>query len=100
MTQEYTGPERRRNASFSEHDYHKIAEIFRECLNGLFETLGTNVSTVEGRQQFHADLSFLRTARIGSGRVQKGTIMGIASAIVTGLSYVIYKGLIGIGLRP
>lgn len=70
----------------------------RKALTDFFEVFGVDISTPEARKEFSRDVEFLRTARIGSGRFSMAAIGAAATGVATGMGYILWKGLIAIGL--
>ncbi len=93
---EYDGQEHRRA------DDDRIEQIADraalKAISGMFEIFGMDTTTVHGRKEIQEDFGFLRVARVGSSRFRKTAVAGIATSIVTGLGYLIWKGLLAIGL--
>lgn len=85
--------------SMTEEQVEKIAtRAATQALANLFEIFGADVTTPEGRKAIAEDFTFIRTARVGSSRFKTVTVSTLATSIVTGLCWVIYKGLMAIGI--
>lgn len=70
----------------------------KEAIAELFEIFGNDITTPEGRRAVGQDLEFLRTARLGSQRMKKGMLLSAGSGIATGLGYLLWKGLLAVGI--
>jgi len=85
--------------TFTDDQIERIAETAaKKAVGELFEIFGVDVSTVTARREFSEDMGFLRVARVGSARARTMTITTIWTSLLTGTGYLIWKGLVGIGL--
>lgn len=78
-------PERRYD---DEHTRHIVKMTIQE----IFEGVGVDFETREGRQTFRDNITFLNDARLGTGAAKKG-LLGI---VLTGAAYGVWKVFIAI----
>lgn len=76
-------PERR-------YDDEHTRNIVHLTVREIFDGIGVDLSTPEGRQRFRSNMAFLDDARAGTGTAKK-TIVGVA---FTGLAYGAWKLLV------
>ena len=81
--------------SLSDDQIERIAETAaKKALGEMFEIFGVDLSTPSTRREFAEDMNFLRVARVGSSRFRVATVTALAGSFVTGVTYIIYKGLL------
>lgn len=64
-----------------------VEDAVRRAFENMFEMLGTDVSTSEGRKEFRADLEFARDARTGTATVRKTAVVAAIGTFVTGAAF-------------
>lgn len=74
------GPERRGS------DEH-TRQIVKMTVHEIFDGVGVDFSTPEGRKQFRDNVAFLDDARSGTGAAKKG----LFTVMVTGAAYGVWK---------
>ncbi len=84
-------------------DEEQIRKVARIIIHEMFETVGVDMTTPDGRGRFRDDLGFLREAREGTATMRKTGVMAIIGTVVTATALALWKGvgiLLAVGGKP
>jgi hypothetical protein len=69
------------------------ARAAKQALTDLFEVLGADISTADGRKAVRENWTWLNDTRAGTAFIRKTTIGAVFAALVGGLAWLLSKGL-------
>ncbi len=75
------------------YDDERTREIVRLTVSEIFDGIGVDLSTPEGRQKFRENNQFITDWRDGAASVRKGGYIAAGSTFLGGLIWLILHGL-------
>lgn len=74
-------------------DEERIRKLVRAVIQELFETVGVDVSTPEGRKEFRENIDWIQAFRVGASNA-RSTALGVGvTTLFGGALWLLWQGL-------
>lgn len=90
MSDQYNGPERRRNSMTPD----RIRELAREEFIDEMQKAGLDLSTQEGRDRFRASFFWVEEQRLRCEKMTGGLLLILAGGVLSALGVWLWDGLL------